>query len=631
MLKKIALVIALLVVLLSSAAWYALSNANALIARFKPQIETAASKALGAPVSFGHLDTSILPSTQILIDAVSIGGPEGLSLKDIALHLNVWALLGRRLEITELRITEPALTFIKDATGVHLVGLPRKEKPAALPPSPVATEKTPVTNAPSTLDIALETFSLRNATIIFRDSLAKTEERMSALDITAGLDIAGSTVKLPSLTASALVRNGLKVSAICRDLTFDQSSGVVSAPNLALDLAGFPLTIAARFDTRAASGDVAIRSTGIDLAKLSALGALIPPTVTTLNLRGLVAPNLTAVLAPGKVSAKGTVKVTDVALNHGGFAVTKLGGDIALASEPNEQSIESKNLTLSVNGEQISGGFAATTQGTTTRLKNIGLTIFGGRLDSSGSFDAQSHAVSANLQLSDIEIGRALGFLKPGAPAPLSGKLTRFETKFTATAGPTLTQTLSGSGSLGLKDGKLAGENIGGKVLKAATNLPFISGALYDATPPETRKALDAQETVISALTTSFTLGGGALTTKDLALKSPLFDIAAAGRVGFNGALDLKATLIFDKGLSGAIATKAKEVRAALDKDGRLPVPLAIKGTAPNLSVMPDFAKLLTGNVGKVIEQKAGDALNKLLQGKKGGGTGKGLGGILGF
>ena len=630
MMKKLALALVFILCLVGGAAWYALSNAGALIARFKPQIEAAASKAAGAPVTFGELETSILPDTRVVIDAVSVGGANGLSLRDLALHLNVWALLGKRLEITELSLSEPTLTFVKDADGVSLEGLPKRSATGApsstTPPSQPSSGSNDAAAPP--LAIKLEKFVLRKATIVWRDRVAKTERRIAPLDIEASLDIDGAVVRLPQLTLAALVDSKLNLGVSASDLVFDQATTTLTAPDIRADIGGFPIAIKANFNTTKGTGDVALRSAGLDLAKIAALGELIPPAVRALGLSGSIAPDIKAVLAPTNAVLNGTVTLREVALQSGGFAITKMNGDLALRSSTTEQTIETKNLALHLNAEPVTGAINANVKGTVATLQTMDLATVGGKIKASGSLDQKTQALQIKLDLANLDVGRILGVLKPGAPNPLSGKLTRFQTAATGKMGPTLLETLTGSGSLLVNDGKLAGENLGGKVLKAATSFPFISGSLFETLPPETKRALEAKETVISALSSSFSIGGGGLATKDLALKSPLFDIAAGGRASFAGALDLGATISFEKGLSSALAGKVKEIKVALDKEGRLAVPLTIKGTAPNLSVAPDFSKLLSGNVGKVLEQKAGEALGKLLGDKKGG---KGVGGLLGF
>lgn len=631
MLKKLLLALLVLLCLVGGVVWYALTNASALIAHFKPQIEAAASAAVGAPVSFGDLETSIIPDARVVVDTVSIGGATGLSLKNLTLHLNLWALLGKRLEITELTLTEPTITVVQDTAGLSLEGLPKKAQGGSTPSS-ASVVPTPAMSARSSvppLAIQLEKFALKNATVIFRDAIAKTERRVSSLDVVAGLDLDGPVAQVTNLEIAALLDAKLKLVASSKDISFEQARGRLSAPNVRAEVAGIPLTLGISFETKIGKGEVTARSTGVELGKLSNLGNLIPPPVVALGLTGTVVPDMKALVSPGSVNAVGTMALKDVGLKSGGFAVSKLNGDLALRTSANEQSIESKNLALALNGEPVTGSLNLGIKGAVVTLRSLELATAGGKIQSSGSLDQRTQALVAKLDLSNLDVARVLAVVKPGGPGALSGKLTRFQTSVSGKMGPTLPTTLSGSGSLLVNDGKLAGENIGGKVLKTATNLPFLTGSLFESLPPETKRALEAKDTVISSLSSSFSLSGGTIGTKDLALKSTLFDIAAAGRATFAGALDLGAIITFEKGLSGALAGKVKEVRMVLDKDGRLAVPLTIKGTAPNLSVLPDFAKLLQSNMGKVIEQKAGDALQNLL--KKKPGSGRGPGGLLGF
>ena len=62
--KKVLWVLAALVVVMGALLGFAAYSANSLAARFKPDIERAASDALHASVSFGALSVSVFPSVQ---------------------------------------------------------------------------------------------------------------------------------------------------------------------------------------------------------------------------------------------------------------------------------------------------------------------------------------------------------------------------------------------------------------------------------------------------------------------------------------------------------------------------------------------------------------------------------------
>jgi hypothetical protein len=85
--------------------------------------------------------------------------------------------------------------------------------------------------------------------------------------------------------------------------------------------------------------------------------------------------------------------------------------------------------------------------------------------------------------------------------------------------------------------------------------------------------------------------------------------LSGAGRVGLDGTIDLPARLQIDAVLSEAIIASVKELQALTDDQGRVMLPLAIRGRAPQIAVLPDLRYVAS----RVVATKATEFLGELL------------------
>jgi uncharacterized protein involved in outer membrane biogenesis len=196
-LKGLLLFSVLMLVLVAGALYYALRNANQLIAAFRPQIEMAASEVLGSPVKLGNLDVSIFPDAAIRIDEIKVGDEKGdskpLSLKNLNLDIELRPLFSKKLEITELSLDNPQITFLKDSSGITVAGLKtssstaggsEKQKPTA------GEDKQPSKSGDhgEGLTINLRKLQIKDGLITLKDLEQKKDIAISDLQVSAGLD-----------------------------------------------------------------------------------------------------------------------------------------------------------------------------------------------------------------------------------------------------------------------------------------------------------------------------------------------------------------------------------------------------------------------------------------------------------
>ena len=174
--KTILITLVLLIALTAGALLYAASNANSIIASFKPDIEAAASEALGSKVKLGTLSVSVFPNAVVKVDKFTVkqSGSEGLSLNNLALDISLLPLLSGELKINKFYLNEPTIRLISGKSGSYIDGLKSSKKKKTTPKKTEAVAQGQ--DAVNALPIALnlESFSIDNAIIEFINKDSET-------------------------------------------------------------------------------------------------------------------------------------------------------------------------------------------------------------------------------------------------------------------------------------------------------------------------------------------------------------------------------------------------------------------------------------------------------------------------
>lgn len=641
--KKALIVIAVLVLLLIGGLVYLASNANSLIAQYKPDLERIASDALGSQVSLGKLEASVFPSAKVHVDEFRIASDaqskDGLTLKNLILHIRLLPLLSGKLSIVKLGLDSPSLTFIKDSSGVSIEGLPKKPKDAAAPsqPAPAAEPAASTTGSktgpvPAGLGLDLEKFELRNATLTFKDVQVQKEYRATNINVDAGLGFENNVVLVKSLSVTGTAMNSIPFEVTSQPIRFSLAENTFDIAKLSATALGGTLHVTAQGNVQAMNGKAQISSSGYDLSKLAAAHEFVP-ALKQFPLEGTVTPSIEASWGPnGSYNAQGVVNLKGVGAKAGEIVVSALNGAINLAANQSAQNVTAKGLSMKIGPEDAQLSFDAKLAGNQAALEQLQLSAFGGTVDAGTSLNLANQNFSAQYTLKAIEIGRALGVLKPALAALIGGTVENIDGKIGGVLGPNLMPSLTGSTSVLIKDGALKGINIAADVLRAVKGLPFLSGSLFESTPPGDRAALEASDTPIKSLSGNFSIANAALSTRDFKLLSSLFSLGADGSIGFDTKVDLNAQVAFNETLSAALVQKTKELKALQNAQGHLVIPLMLQGTPPKLLVLPDIQRLTELAAQAAVKEGAGKLLDKVLKGgnKEQGGK-KGLGGLLGF
>lgn len=642
--KKILITLLVILFLVAAIFAYAAYNANSLVASFKPEIEAAASKVVGAPVSLGELSIGIFPESKINVNEFSIGGQDGPRFNNLELKIALMPLLSRALEITSLTIKKPSLVIEKDGNRLAVAGLKNlgldKDKTKAGKGSGEHEKRerteSDITNK-SGFKLQLKKLNLEDAAVTLRDTQSKKELLLATVDLNSAIEFADRGINLPTLEVSGDVLSSGKLNVNGSitgfgtkgsELALKGEIAKLAQENLSqissFFVANLPLTLSGTSSinfTVNGSPDEPKVTAGVDLSasEITKANAFTKIAGDTLKV------NLDTVVLKPNISCKGSLELSKLSLLALGSSVENFTTPFSASMQNDILQLDASALKLALTGAAVAGNLNVEKNGNEIRPFKMHIDGFSGKADIEANLNLTSQEFNTKTTAASIRVESFLAAVKPDLAGMIEGSLSNLSVAIKGVLNEKLTQNISGPIEVVLVDGTFKGFNIAGEVLRAVTSLPFISGSLYSKVPASEIEAVSTDKTPIKKFTAHFDASNARLTTNNLKLESKVFDLSAKGSIGFDASLDLDTQLLFNKTFSTALTSSAKELNSLLDQDGRLAIPLVIKGTAPKLVILPQMDALLKIAAQKGVQKKLGQVLDKALGGKKG------LGGLLGF
>lgn len=643
--KKIIIgIVFLLIVVVIGVFAYVAINADSLIAKYKPDLESIASKSVGSKVELGDISVSVFPSVKATVSEFRLTEgrkDESFSLKNLNLNLSLTDLLFGTVRVKNLSIDEPTLLLLKDGKKIRVAGLPEQKKSKAQKDIPATKNKDSGASQPSSSPVGLdlESVEINDATITLRDLATGKDSSLGKVTLSTGVTFSGTSLSVQNLSinGSVLESGSLSVSGgidnlggnkekinlegSVTKLSLVEIANVTSLLEVPLPIEGEGV-ISVNFNVSGSSKKPEAEGT-IDLtkARVAKTGTFSKEEDTPLSLGFTLKPK------DEKLEFSTTFKGDEIALEAPATTLSGINIGLQGTGDPKTKSwdVTTDSLALTLGGAPIRGNIQAAVTESTLSIPTLHLDAFNGTVDGSIKMGTTSSALNLDLSAATLDLGMLLSALKPGADALLTGTLSTLSLSANTILKEDPVGALGGRGSLLVINSKLLGSNIIGDSLRAISSLPFISGNLFSTLPDDQQQAMSANETDIRKLAASFVIGNKRISTNDFILESSLFTLSASGTAGFDAELDLRCKMIIEPGLSAVIVEKVKELRASLNAEGKLPLTVNIKGKAPALVITPDVTELLKAGV----KGAATKALSDVLSGK--GIDKKGLGGILGF
>ncbi len=600
-------------------------RAGDLVNRYRPQIQTIASNALGMPVSLGDISLSIIPRPAFYVAAVTVGAPgqTSVSVGSVRADAALLPLLSKRVELSTITIDKPSITLAKESSGVGLKGMPRGD---SKPNNPSQTPA-PSTGA-SPIALSIDRIRIHDGVVRLEDSTTNETTEIRDIHVDAGLSLNETRVVIPEGTVSLLAPGKQKLQISLSNISFDQALKKLSLENATLSSDVGSVTLKGEIYPSGGPGTVAITSTGLDMAKAAKVAASFSPSLAQYKPSGSLTLKIAATLSGATLtSLKGplTCKALSADL-PGALQVREVSGDIAIDGSLQDLAASTNNMTLKLQGAPLSVSTATRIRPTEISVSSFTVKGFGGELQAPSQMTLGSTNILHTKPMARaLSLDQILQAIKPDVAKVLAGTLSTFDGSFANIQLQNPTQTASGNGSLLVTNARLKGFNIPHQVLSNIDGLPIISGNLRKRVPPDFEPLFASPDTVVREARASFSIGSGVIQISQLALISELFDLRSSGSYGFDGNINLTSEILFSPQFSAALTNRAKEFSLLLNGDNRFTVPFLVKGKVPAVIVLPNVTTLAEKLTVGTVRQTLGGAL------KGGKGVGKSLGKVLGF
>ncbi len=619
MLKKIVIGLALLSSIAILVFLFALWNLNTLVSRYKPALETKIGEALGSQAHLGDIETQVFPVTQLRVREVKIfetAQASGFALRDLVLVLNLRAVLAKRLEITKLALSSPEITLVKDKNGVRVMGVSagKQDEPAALEKASGSTEKLgdDKKSAQATVAVDLKALEIKNARVMFNDQTSGKSYVFEQLNLEAALNFTSAGLYVHKLALEGNVLGNSSFTVEAPEINLENKR--LHVPKLFVTALGALIEAVVSYDLQSKSGSLMAQSRRVDLSKTAELGKDFVPAVSALGLKGQGEIAMDLKIAPGnRFAGSADIVLAAVDLNYQNHQLRELAAKLRMRTEDSVTTVTADSLDFKLNGSLLRGKAMLTLKDQNVELKDITVEAFGGQITKELSLINNGEKPFTTVgEATGVGLQQMLTAVSPGSAGKLSGTLKKLSYKLSGALTGDVKQKLLGSTALQIENGSIKEINLAGEVLKQIKDLPFVSGSLYAGLGPEVRALVDADSTAIKTLTGTFSIAEGRMATRDLHLVSDIFELRGEGNFGFDSSVDINATIFFDRQFVERLMASNKNLQFLADKDGRLVLPLAIKGRLPKVLVLPDVRKLLELGAKSSLRQKAEKELDKL-------------------
>jgi hypothetical protein len=162
-----------------------------------------------------------------------------------------------------------------------------------------------------------------------------------------------------------------------------------------------------------------------------------------------------------------------------------------------------------------------------------------------------------------------------------------------------ISHTLRGKARIEVRDGKLATFGI---LSEVAQVLEMAGG-----------RGIGKSETPFDHLSASFVLENGAAQTRDLEFRSADLDLDGGGEIGLDGPLGLEVVTSFSKQATSDLVRRTPQLEFRVGRDGRMTIPLRIRGTLMRPQVQLDLDRVLQEGLGKALKDRAKTGLLRRL------------------
>ncbi len=264
--------------------------------------------------------------------------------------------------------------------------------------------------------------------------------------------------------------------------------------------------------------------------------------------------------------------------------------DLPMAS-PLKKPVEIKNLHIS-----------AELHDQQARVSTLTFDLLNGMVKVQGglTLEAEAPPFDAHVSVKGLQLGPALEAVGVDALSISGSAAADLTVQGRGFSMPNLIKTFEGVGHVTVKDGKLEGVNL----LQEVAALLKVAGIATD----------NVKVTAFSAIEGDIAIQQGVITLQRLVAESHDFQATAAGTIGLDRTLNLKANLNLSETLSQKIAAASPAAKLAM-AGRRITVPLLITGTTQAPAYGLD-TKAIGAKVQAQVKEKAKEVVEEMLKSK---------------
>lgn len=380
--------------------------------------------------------------------------------------------------------------------------------------------------------------------------------RMLALLAVDRLSLTGGTVTYRDLSMDKPAEYTLQ------DLSLQLSSvGLGQMPNFHASMLvqpmNMPLTIDARFGPLTETTDIETATATVSLG------------------------NTQFVITGKSVGSRTAVNIASPAINTADLPVVL----------PLKKPVEIKNLHIS-----------AELHDQQARVSTLTFDLLNGMVKAQGGLTlaAEAPPFDAHVSVKGLQLGPTLEAVGVDALSISGSAAVDLTVQGRGFSMPNLIKTLEGVGHVIVKDGKLEGVNL----LQEVAALLKIAGIATD----------NVKVTAFSAIEGDIAIQQGVITLQRLVAESHDFQATAAGTIGLDRTLNLKANLNLSEALSQKIAAASPAAKLVM-AGRRITVPLIITGTT-QAPVYGLDTKAIGAKVQAQVKEKAKEVIEEMLKSK---------------
>jgi uncharacterized protein involved in outer membrane biogenesis len=352
--------------------------------------------------------------------------------------------------------------------------------------------------------------------------------------------------------------SGVLIDGLSTTMKLDGASG--TAPAASFRIAGEPATLAARLETA-------------------------PKPTLTFTLACAKLP-FSHSATPASADSGGTT-LGDVKVDG---AVRMAAGNLrlrahALSAHGTISGVRYTDLTADVraaDGRVTFSPIAATTLGGTVH----GEGVYDLRDDKRPSFNFETSLASVRLGALTAALG--------GANTPVVDGVAdaRLSLAGSGLDRASVLGSLSGGGDVALRNGVLRDTNLLAELVASLSGLPGLSALQAPELRTKFPVLFGGDDTPFDRLSARVSIADGRMSSDDIALETTDFSAKGRGVVGFDGALEVNATVEISEKLSNELVAHAGILERVTDKVRRIAVPVRIHGTLPDIEARPDLGRV---------------------------------------